>query len=424
MQEVAPQMVKPTGSYLSEFRFYWRPLLAAMLGYSAGYNLMNYLASIFTPYLLAEFGWSKSQFSLVGTVGIFTVICGPISGRVVDLIGVRTWAGIGIVAAPLIYVSYSLIGGDFRVFMLISVAQVILLGMMTTSVCYSRLIAENFSLGRGTALAFMASAPALAGALGAPLLTEYIDAQGWRAGYRAVATVSAIAGGIAFFLIPERKTVTGGRKKPKRNARAEYREILASPIFWLVVAGMFFCNLTVLTNVTQLKLILMDRAMPSDTASWMISIFAISVVGGRLIVGLALDRLPVHLTMASAMGLPAIGLFILAAGTESTPMLALAVSILGLSTGADGDVMAFVVMRFFPVEVYGSTLGLVGASVALSGAVGAALLSWTLHVTQVFDTFLYITGFSAIVGGLLFLPLRDGAFGTARLLVRHEPAVH
>jgi MFS family permease len=166
----------------------------------------------------------------------------------------------------------------------------------------------------------------------------------------------------------------------------------------------------------------MERAMPSDEASWMLSVFALSVVGGRLSVGVALDRLPVNLTMTAAMALPAIGLFILASGAQEPLLLAFAVSILGLSTGADGDVMSYAVMSFFCVEIYGSTLGLVGASVALSGAVGAALLSWTLEVTEAFDTFLFVTGVAAIIGGLLFLPLRDGAFGSVRRIDRLEAA--
>jgi MFS family permease len=404
----------PEGRYFHEFGMNWRSLLAVMLGYAAGYNLMTYLASIFTPHLLAEFGWSKAQFSLVGTVGIATAVCGPIAGRMVDLLGVKTWAGVGIVCAPLIFLSYSFMNGDFGIFLLINVLQVVVLGMMTTSVCYSRLIAENFTLGRGVALGLMASAPALIGAIGAPVLTHYIEAEGWRAGYRAVAAFSAVAGGLAYFLIPGKAPAQPGAAKPKRSARSDYREILANPIFWLVFAGMFLCNLTFVTNMTQLKLILLDRSLDSHAASWMLSIFALSVVGGRLIVGVGLDRLPVNLTMAGAMALPATGLFILASGVEGPLLLAFAVAILGLSTGADGDVMSFVVMRFFRVEIYGSVLGLVGAAVALSGAVGSLLLSATLELTAAFDTFLFITGCAAIAGGLMFLPLRDGAFGTVR----------
>lgn len=209
-EAIRPSLQAPGAGYLSEFARHWRLLAAVMLGYAAGYNLMSYLAGIFTPHLLQEFGWSKAQFSLVGAAGAFTVVCAPISGRIVDTIGVRTWAGLGIVAAPLIFAAYSFIDGDFRVFMLINVLQVILLGMMTTSVCYSRLIAENFTAGRGTALAFMASKPALVGALGAPLLNHYIDVEGWRSGYRAVATFSAVTGAVAFLLIPPHRRHAAG----------------------------------------------------------------------------------------------------------------------------------------------------------------------------------------------------------------------
>jgi MFS family permease len=52
---------------------------------------------------------------------------------------------------------------------------------------YTRLIAARFGRARGLALAMVASGPAIFGALGAPLLSRFIDAHGWRTGYQALA---------------------------------------------------------------------------------------------------------------------------------------------------------------------------------------------------------------------------------------------
>ena len=399
-------------SYFGELRANWRPLAAASLGFAGGYNIGLYISALFTPHLMAEFGWSKAQFSLVGTTVIFTVVCAPIAGRLVDRFGVRAIATLGVVLSPLVYLGFSFANHDFRLFWALNAAQVILLGMTTTSVVYSRLIAEKLERARGVSLAIMASAPALIGGVFVPLLTALIDAEGWRSGYRALAVFSALAGCLALLLL------RGPAKRPQPRPRAampgggtDYRAIFANPAFFVIIAGMLLCNLPLLTYATHLKTILLERGLESGQASWLVSLCAFSVAAGRWICGIALDRWPTHLVASLAMGLPASGLFILASGVETPALLALAAAACGFSIGADGEVMAYTVLRFFKVEVYSSVLGFVGSAVAGSGALGALVLSWTLAATGGFETFLVTAGLAAAAGGVLFL-----------LLARHAPA--
>ncbi|MGH8523486.1 MAG: hypothetical protein ACREXY_04505 [Gammaproteobacteria bacterium] len=50
--------------------------------------------------------------------------------------------------------------------------------------------------------------------------------------------------------------------------------------------------------------------------------------------------------------------------------LALAVALMGLSQGAEGDVAGFLVMRHFGIGVYSSVLGIVIASLGVTSAAG------------------------------------------------------
>jgi hypothetical protein len=54
---------------------------------------------------------------------------------------------------------------------------------------------------------------------------------------------------------------------------------------------------------------------------------------GRFVSGLALDRFPAHLVAAVAMGLPSIGLILLAAHLGTRPIVMLAVIFIGFSLG-------------------------------------------------------------------------------------------
>src|SRR5262245_59160316 len=99
-------------SYFGEFRIHWRYLAAATIGMGAGYSINNYLNNIFTPHLLREFGWSRSDVALVGVAVFLAVVCQPIAGRLADLFGVRRMVLFGIIGAPLIYLGLSAMTGE------------------------------------------------------------------------------------------------------------------------------------------------------------------------------------------------------------------------------------------------------------------------------------------------------------------------
>ena len=144
----------------------------------------------------------------------------------------------------------------------------------------------------------------------------------------------------------------------------------------------------------------------------MISSFAVGVLVGRFVSGVALDRFPAHLVAAVAMGLPSIGLILLAAHLGTQPIVMLAVMLIGFSLGGEGDVVAYLVVRNFGVRVYSSVLGIMTAAIATSSSVGAALLSLTLKLTGRYSPFLVASAVAIAVGSLLFLLLGRGKQGT------------
>lgn len=392
-------------TYLEEVRVNWRYLAAACLGLGSGYMLNLYISSAFAPHLLSEFGWSKSQFALLGGSILVSIIALPIVGRICDLVGVRPMIAFGVTATPLIFVAFSRINDNFVNFFLLSVLQ-LAVGTTTASLVYSRLIAEHFHRARGLALALSACTAPATGALCVRSLSAFIDAHGWRAGYLAVAVATAIGGAIAFLLLPrEGADDAAVRAPPKRRSARDYPEILRSHAFRRIAVGMLLCNLTMMVMASQLQLILLDRGTTPAAATSMVSLYAAGIVIGRLCCGLALDRFPTHIVSAISLGLPCIGLFILASGVHSIALLGSAVMTVGLSMGAELDALAYLVMRYFKVEIYSTVLGLVQPTIALSSALGALLLSVTLKMSGGFGLFLYLAGAATLVGCSFFLML-------------------
>src|SRR5687768_1633497 len=169
-------------SYLGELRTNFRPLLAASLGVGTSLPFDAYTNSIFAPYLVEEFGWSRAQFALYGLVAVATVIVLPFVGRLTDRFGVRAVALVGTLLMPLVFIGYSQMQGSFGFFLFLSALK-LSFGHMTSAVVYTRLIAENFQRAQGLALTIVNCTPAALGAIAAPILTWSIETYGWRFSY-------------------------------------------------------------------------------------------------------------------------------------------------------------------------------------------------------------------------------------------------
>lgn len=76
-----------------------------------------YILSIFGPYLIDEFGWSRSQWALFGMVQIAVLVCMPIVGRLTGLFGIRRVAAVAALSFALFLVAITLMNGDIYVYL-------------------------------------------------------------------------------------------------------------------------------------------------------------------------------------------------------------------------------------------------------------------------------------------------------------------
>jgi MFS family permease len=396
-------------NYLSELRANWRPLVAAALGLGCGLSATSYATSIVAPSIMEEFGWPRSEFALINIVTLLSALSIPIAGRLADTLGVRRTALIGVISLPLTFLVLSWMTGPIWQFFALIAVQAVLCVTTTTTV-YTRVVVEHFRKTRGLALAIVASGPALTGAVGGPLLNEFVEGSGWRAGYHAMGLFAALGGGLALLLIGAQRAhqPRAGRRADHlthRSAREDYAEILRNRAFWLLIGAMILCNLPQPIVLSQLKLVLLDSGATVTQISYMLSVFSIGVLVGRFACGLSLDRFPAPLVGAISLSLPGAGLLILASGLDAPVALALAVFLVGLAYGAEGDLVGYLVVRSFGLTVYSSVLGVMTGAMALSIAIGSTLLSITLAMTGSFDLYLIIAAVAVVAGALLLLLL-------------------
>src|SRR3546814_20935237 len=82
--------------------------------------------------------------------------------------------------------------------------------------------------------------------------------------------------------------------------------------------------------------------------------------------------------------------------------------------------MAYLVMRYFGVQVYSSVLGLAVAAVGIASAIGSVLLSRTLGATGHFTLFVSGSGISVLTGAALFLLLGRASVAGGAPLTKPE----
>ena len=404
--------------YTSELRANWRPLLAATFGYATSSSSFGLISmSVMAPHLLAEFGWTKASFALLGTLSLVGALCVPVAGRLADLFGVRRTALVGVAILPLTFAGYALMTGPIWQYAALQLAQMVLC-VTTTATVYSRLAVQHAQKARGLALAVVVSGGAIAGIVGAPLLNIFVETHGWRATYVALAITTLITGAITFLLLPADKPRESGAPSPRRRAREDYPVILRTPAFWILFMAMLLCHLPYVIAVSQLKLLLLDKGVSAQGASVMLSAFSMGMLAGRFLAGLALDRYRAHIVGWVAMSLPSIGLLLFASRFDGAIVLSIASLLIGFSFGADGDIAAYIVARKFGVAVYSSVMGLITMAITLSIAMGAAMLSLTLKLTGSYQAFLLGGAASILVGASLFLLLGGEEQAIARLAAR------
>ena len=246
------------------------------------------------------------------------------------------------------------------------------------------------------------------GAVLAPLLGRFIESEGWRNGYLLMGGITMAFGLIAVAMTPPHIGTRPDEDVPV-EPKAGYGVIVRNPAFWVLIIGMILVNFPQGLVSAQMKLMLMDTGAQSQTATWLISIYAVGVMVGRFACGLSLDRMQPHHVAALTLSMPAIGMMLMASPFDATIVLALSVAMMGLAQGAEGDVAAYLVSRRFGLNVFSLVMGLVGASIAGGAALGAVTLSYTLGLWGSYAPFLVIGACVTLVGALLFLTLGHGS---------------
>ncbi len=348
-------------------------VVAVMTGLATGIASINLFAiGIFQGPITREFGWTQTQYSLVITIGtVITVLSSLYIGRLFDRTGVRKWALLSTVLFGLALIGLYWLPNNRLLFYVIF-AFVPLIGAGTSSVAYSRVVARWFDQRRGQAFG-----AALAGiGIGGAVLSSYsqflISSVGWRGAYVGLGLLLLLVTlPIIYFKLHDSPADCGlgpdGAPLVKAGpAKVASRQVAIVGFtaddtrrqgrFWQMIFAFLLLAFAIGGVMLPLVPILRVRGVSPEEAAVVQGALGLALIVGRAFAGFLMDRMFVPYVAAAILAFPILGVALLALGATG-PMAVVAAICLGLAAGAELDVIAVLITRYFGTRAYAENYG-------------------------------------------------------------------
>src|SRR5208283_90339 len=172
-----------------------------------------------------------------------------------------------------------------------------------------------------------------------------------------------------------------------------------SGTFWLMVCAFFLVSISVQGCLVHTTAMLIDRGIAAQTAALGSSLVGAAVLLGRVGTGYLLDHLFAPRVAAVFFGGAALGIGLLWLGT--TPVAFAGAFLVGLGLGAEVDLIAYLISRYFGLRAFGKVYSSAFAAFALAGALGPLIMGASFDQTGSYRgalaTFLVATLVAAVL---------------------------
>lgn len=397
----------------NEFKQGWRIVLLGLVGICTSITaaLLYGFGTMVIP-LEQAFGWSRGDLQasitfLFAGVAISTQLVGPLYRR----FGLRRVAIISIVLQIIGYFAITQIEGSIGwLYLAFFLMPIVCAG--TIAITWTQLVNLWFERNRGLALAVILCGTGLMAMVLPPLLARLIAEYGWQAGFFALGAMPLLATlplSLLWLRLPSETTARNqtGEKKSTELSGMSYKQALRSRTYWgFNVALIMSVSLTV-GMVTNIVPMLQSTGLSAQTAAQVFGTFGIAIIVGRLLVGYLLDRYSPSLVAAISLALPAVGCAIfLFADVQNVPLLVLATLTIGASAGAEFDLAAFLMARYFGLKDYARIFGLHIGLITIASGLVPMFFGYLFELYGGYSAVLTSCLVFAIVGPSILLCLR------------------
>ncbi len=388
-----------------EFRRGWRVIVGGAIGAAFSISALPfYTLGVFLKPIAAATGWSREAIQWGFAVQMLVLVSVSWAwGLAIDRWGARPVAlvsqlGLGVALFVLPFLATSISGWY------LGWALVALLGGGTGQLSWTRGIGGWFDRARGAALGLALFGTGIAAVFAPPVVTAIIARSGWAMGYHLLgASVIILAMPLVALLFRDAPRAAAGAAAMTGMTRGA---ALRDRRFWTMLLVFSAVTFGVAGIIPSLVPLLTDRGLDPATAALYAGFAGLSVMLGRVGAGFMLDRFWAPAVAVGFLAIPALACFLLAGSAlPSGPIIALAVTLVGLAAGAEFDLIAYMASRYFGMLHYGFIYGLLLAGVLAATGLAPPIFGHVHGLTGNYDAALIGSGLLFLLAPLLLLTL-------------------
>ena len=379
-------------------------ILGAALGMFAGYApLFNGTAGVFMRPVAAEFHWGRSEVALSFAASMLGLaLVSPLVGRWMDRHGVRRVILASAVLFSLATMGMALQPGNLALWIVLS-AIVGMAGAATSVLGYLSIMPQWFDrrLGLATGLSMCGLG---VGAVVLPAVAQYIVTQhGWRAAYAVMGGSALLLAVAAYLLLRERQPASGPRDAADADGMP-FSQACRSYRLWAIWLAIMLASAATLSINPHLPAMMVDKGFTPGAAARMASMVGLGLLLGRLLTGLLLDRIHAPYVAAVFFAAGMCGLLLLRGSHDYSVLLPAAV-LVGLTIGAEGDLIAYLIRAYFGRRSFGALFGIAFSGYGIGAVVGPVCMGLYYDAHRKYDLPLLVMPCMLLAGAALLLSL-------------------
>jgi len=397
-----------------EFRRGGGPLFGAMIGAGCGMtSVIFYTHGVFAVAIANTTGWLRSEIQFAFTLlSLVAVITAPAVGWMIDRMGARRVALWAIPAFFMGFALLSLTGGSlpgyYAAFMTMAV-----LGAGTLPVTWTTVVNQWFHQNRGIALGIALTGTGIAATLAPSYAGWLIVSQGWQMAYFWLAlttTIIALPVVVLLFRSPRVDSHHGESTSTellaaRLDSGSSFAEALRNYRLWVLCFAIFLVAGSVSGLITSFVAQLTDRGFSLAEAAGYASIIGFSVICGRLVAGLLVDRLWAPAVAAVLLSFPAVAALALDMAPLTPVLAGLCAALIGLGAGAEVDLLAFFTSRYFGLRRYGTIYAMTFVFFSLSAGLAPTAFGLVYDWSGDYSLALRFAATACALGALAMLTL-------------------
>jgi sugar phosphate permease len=365
----------------------WWIVVVSAIGLFMGYGaIISFTFGVFSNPVAQEFRWTRTEISLAYSLSLIVYcLATPMLGRLIDRLGARRIILPSALMFGLCLISFQTVAGSLWHFYAIYIVMG-LVGGGNSLVPYAGVISHWFDKRRGLALGLAAIGVGTSTFVMPSLAHALITAAGWRGAYTSLGLLVILVTipVVGFFLVdkpqlmgllPDGEAVSSDQIETNRGHAQGMTssEALRTGTFWLLFISFLLIGISIVGCLIHLVPMLTDRGVSAKTAAFATSVLGGAVIMGRVLSGYLLDRFfASYVAMIFFVG-AACGILVLWSGATGAWVF-VAAFLIGLGMGAENDIIAYAVSRYFGLRAYSEIYGYVLISFAMGGIIGPLMM--------------------------------------------------